>query len=312
MARAVGTAPGAPGGRMGCGAAGPARPPDTYRSALALVAWWVWLAFAVANLIDLAVQGRDRTSAEAAAVLLLVTGIAYAAALRPRVIATDDGIVVRNPLRDHRLPWAIVTDVDLRDLLRVHCAWRASPRRGPGQPEGPGGPNTPNKGHGLPTVPGPEIGQRTRAVHAWAIQSPRRAGMVSGLRPAFGRDDLARRSVGGRTAAAEPPSAVHRKETERIARALTERARRERADAAARAPGPGTVPRPGAVPAPGPARGRAAASGADEARGAPGAEAGVMREAPGTVGARPVSAWHWPAVLAIVVPALLLVTAIFA
>ena len=52
------------------------------------------------------------------------------------------------------------------------------------------------------------------------------------MRSSFGRPDLARRSVGGTAATADPPSAVHRKETERIARALAERARRERADAA--------------------------------------------------------------------------------
>jgi hypothetical protein len=84
------------------------RRPDTYRSARALLAWWVWLAFAVANLIDIAVQGRDRVSVVAAGALLLVTGIMYVAAFRPRVIATDGGIVVRNPLRDHRVPWPAV------------------------------------------------------------------------------------------------------------------------------------------------------------------------------------------------------------
>ena len=43
------------------GAAGAAQRPDMYRSALAPLAWWVWVSFAAANLIDLAVQGRDRS-----------------------------------------------------------------------------------------------------------------------------------------------------------------------------------------------------------------------------------------------------------
>jgi hypothetical protein len=96
---------------------------QTFRSPTALVIWIVWLLFAVANWIDLAVQGRDHTSVVAAALLLLVTGIAYVTAQRPRIIADDAGVTVRNPVRDHRIGWASVTKVDLADLLRVHCDW---------------------------------------------------------------------------------------------------------------------------------------------------------------------------------------------
>ena len=269
---------GPPGAAKARGEVTQGPPPETYRSPLALMVWWVWLAFAVANLIDIAVQGRDRLSLEAAAALVLVTGIMYVGALRPRVIATARGIVVRNPLRDHRVPWTSVSSVDVRDLLRVHCAW----------PE-PGSGSGPNKGQGQQAVHRPENVQRTRIVQAWALQSPRRAG----VRPSVSRYELARRSVGGAAAAAEPPGAVHRKETERIARALSERARRQRADA--------MTARPGAA-------GGGAADGDSPAGSlANGSVAGRPEWAPG-----PVSAWHWPSVLAIVVPALLLVAAILA
>ena len=83
----------------------------------------MWLLFAVANWIDLAVQGRDHTSAVAAALLLLVTGAAYVTAQRPRIIADEAGLTVRNPLRDHRIGWTGVARVDLAGLLRVHCEW---------------------------------------------------------------------------------------------------------------------------------------------------------------------------------------------
>jgi Bacterial PH domain len=95
----------------------------TFRSTTAVIAWVVWLLFAAANWIDLAVQGRDKGSLIAAAALLLATGIAYVTAQRPRVIADDDGITVRNPFRDHRVGWPGVTRVDLADVLRVHCDW---------------------------------------------------------------------------------------------------------------------------------------------------------------------------------------------
>ena len=103
--------------------------PQTFRSPTAVVIWWVWLLFAAANLIDLAVQGRDHLSLVAAAILVLATGVAYVTAQRPRIVADSSGITVVNPLRDHHVGWAGVTKVDLADLLRVHC------RGEPGQRE---------------------------------------------------------------------------------------------------------------------------------------------------------------------------------
>jgi PH (Pleckstrin Homology) domain-containing protein len=95
--------------------------PQVFRSPTAILVWVVWLLFAVANLIDLAVQGRDHTSVVAAGILVMVTGVAYVAAQRPRVIAADDALTVRNPLLDHRIPWTHISRVDVSDLLRVHC-----------------------------------------------------------------------------------------------------------------------------------------------------------------------------------------------
>src|SRR5271166_619930 len=104
--------------------------PQVFRSPTALVVWIVWLLFAVANWIDLAVQGRDHTSAVAAATLLLATGVAYVTTQRPRIIADKTGLTIRNPLRDHRIAWSAVAQVDVADLLRVHCEW-GGPAPGP-------------------------------------------------------------------------------------------------------------------------------------------------------------------------------------
>jgi Bacterial PH domain len=94
--------------------------PQTFRSPTAVVVWWVWLLFAAANLIDLAVQGRDHLSLVAAAILVLATGVAYVTAQRPRIIADSAGVTIVNPLRTHHIGWAGVTKVDVADLLRVH------------------------------------------------------------------------------------------------------------------------------------------------------------------------------------------------
>jgi Bacterial PH domain len=138
--------------------------PQTFRSPTALVVWWVWLLFAVANLIDLAVQGRDHLSLVAAAILVLVTGVVYVTAQRPRVVADKAGLTVVNPLRDYHVGWARVSRVDLADLLRIHC----------------------------------DLGQgRSRVIHCWAVQFSRRRKFTS---DAKARRQAARASSGRSTA----------------------------------------------------------------------------------------------------------------
>ena len=109
--------------------------PLTFRSSTAVIVWIVVLLFVVGNLVDLAVQGRDHLSVVAAAILLLGAGVAYVTAQRPRIIADDAGMTIRNPLRDHRIGWAGVAEIDLADLIRVHCAWGGPPGAAPADRE---------------------------------------------------------------------------------------------------------------------------------------------------------------------------------
>jgi hypothetical protein len=51
-----------------------------------------------------------------------VTGALYALALRPRVVADEDGIAVLNPFRDHRVPWTAVRDVHTAEWVLVRAA----------------------------------------------------------------------------------------------------------------------------------------------------------------------------------------------
>jgi hypothetical protein len=173
---------------------------QTFRSPTALVVWVVWLLFAAANWVDLAVQGRDHISVVAAALLLLATGFAYATAQRPRIIADEAGLTVRNPLRDHRIGWAAVTKVDLADLLRVHCDWA------PGSP-----------------------GKHTKVISSWAVHYSRRrqlsvaAKARRGSRPGRLSFGVSGRSMldGGMTS---PPASTAEAEAEKIVRLLNERA----------------------------------------------------------------------------------------
>ena len=173
---------------------------QTFRSPTAAVIWVVWLLFATANWIDLAVQGRDHLSVVAAAILLLVTGIAYVTAQRPRIIADETGVTVRNPLRDHRVGWAAVTRVDLADLLRVHTAAQ---------------------------------GQRPKVISSWAVHYSRRRQLAAesrahrASRP--GRSSFGLLPYGGRGlsyghAAPTPAAGTPEAEAVKVARLLRERA----------------------------------------------------------------------------------------
>jgi Bacterial PH domain len=95
----------------------------------AIFAWWVWVIFAVACLVDIAFTGRNHTAAEIAVTVVFITGLIYACALRPRVATDADAITVQNPLRDHRIPWGSVTAVDLRESVQVHCAKEPGAKR---------------------------------------------------------------------------------------------------------------------------------------------------------------------------------------
>ena len=183
--------------------------PQTFRSVTAIIIWWVWVLFAVGNLIDLAVQGRDHLAVVAAATLLLITSVAYVTAARPRVISADDGIMVRNPLRDHHIPWPLVRKVDLADLLRVHV-------REPGALD-------------------PEPGAKSKKViSAWAVHYSRRRQVTTDMRArrasarvARGGGSMSPFGIPSSSYGSRPPvpsSASQEAEAERIARMLNDRA----------------------------------------------------------------------------------------
>ena len=218
--------------------------PQIFRSPTAVVVWVVWLLFAVGNWIDLAVQGRDHLSVVAAAVLLLATGVAYVTAQRPRIIADDAGVTVRNPLRDHRIGWAGVAEIDLVDLLRVHCAWGGPPGAAPADRE------------------------HHKVISAWAIHYSRRRQFAAEAKARRGARRSASavpvgfgRSYGSAAPAREPVSGAQA-DAERIVKLLQARATAARAEAvwadstvetANTHPTPGTHPAPGtdaADPAP--------------------------------------------------------------
>jgi Bacterial PH domain len=185
---------------------------EDFRSLGATIVWWVWAAFAAANLIDLAVQGRDHLSLVAAFILLFVTGIVYVTAKRPRIVAEADALTIVNPVRDHRVGWAAVAGADTTDLLRIRCEW----------PDGDD--------------------SRRRAIYSWAVHSSRRRQVAAELRAHRQslRGDRGGPGIfggfggaynGTPAAAPAPEHDPLRLDADKVVAALTERAEKARLDA---------------------------------------------------------------------------------
>ena len=183
---------------------------QVFRSPIATLIWWVWVLFAVGNLIDLAVQGRDHLSVIAACTLLVITGVVYATAQRPRIIADDDGLTIVNPVREHRIGWPAVVGFDSTELLRVRCLWTR------------------------------EDGSESelRAIYAWAAHSSRRRQVAAEMRAQRrSRSGASRARLGGfgsfGTAPADdaPPPAPLGIDVDVMMATLTERVEQVRSDA---------------------------------------------------------------------------------
>ncbi len=182
---------------------------QVYRTSGALVAWWAWAAFAVVLLVVLALRHRDHAALVTALVVIAITGIMYACALRPRIVAGAAGITVVNPLRVHEVPWSAVTQVDLVHNVRVHYRGPAGDKPGGDSPAG------------------------KNIVHSWAVQSTGRSRTRNELRARR----AARRGLNPQAGYARLPDAAQAalagSAAEFIARQLDERARVERSAAAA-------------------------------------------------------------------------------
>jgi hypothetical protein len=303
---------------------------EVFRSAGSAVLSWAWFVVAVIILVDLAVQGRDHAAVVTAVLVLAITGVVYACAWRPKIVADSSGIAVINPVRDYQVPWAAVSKVDVVNAVRVHF-----------EPE-PGA-------------------ARGKVLYSWAVQSSPRSTRKAALRREV--HSKPRPRLTPRPRVTQPPpgtgprgygelpdsakEALERSSAEFTAGRLAERAQHarraaERAAERSSASGQATAggPEPASAPpadGPLPAGGTAAATGpapvggpvpASEQADTPAAagspepwfakvaeDAGPAGEQAGTpagdgngatVGDQPVAQWAWLPIAAMVVPLALL------
>ena len=166
---------------MTTGQDAPARQrPQTFRSPFVVAIWWLWVLFAVGNLIDLAVQGHDHGAVDTAFAVLLITGLVYIGAQRPRIVAGPGGLTIVNPLRDHQVGWAAVVGIDAAELIRVRCKW-----------------------------PLDDGGTGSRTIYSWAVHSSRRRQAAARMRAQRRAARSApRRGIGGFGGFGTPPEAA--------------------------------------------------------------------------------------------------------
>ncbi|GAA1810383.1 PH domain-containing protein [Actinomadura chokoriensis] len=99
----------------------------TIRSTGGQVAAYAWLVFALLNFVDLFVgitgdPDYSLTTFTIAFLLLLGCGIAYTVGLRPAIIADEEALSVRNPLREASAPWAAVRRIEGKNAVTVRFA----------------------------------------------------------------------------------------------------------------------------------------------------------------------------------------------
>lgn len=98
--------------------------PRVFRSKGAFVLGWIWLVFAALNAVDLIARGRLPSSLIAAAVLGVLTAVIYITCLRPGIHLREDGVLVRNPLRDAFIPWGALGDVRVTHAINLESGGR--------------------------------------------------------------------------------------------------------------------------------------------------------------------------------------------
>src|SRR5262249_44403430 len=93
--------------------------PQVFRSKTAWFLGWVWMVFAALNAFDLIARGTIPSALVAAAVLAVLTAAVFVGCLRPGILAREDGILVRNPLRNVFVPWKAVDGVDVSHAIVI-------------------------------------------------------------------------------------------------------------------------------------------------------------------------------------------------
>ena len=80
----------------------------------------VVMVIGLVGLLDIVLEWRTMGGLLVAALIAVLMVLTYLGLVRPSVTLRPDGLLIRNHLRDHLVPWNKITEVDVTDILRVH------------------------------------------------------------------------------------------------------------------------------------------------------------------------------------------------
>jgi hypothetical protein len=95
---------------------------EQYLSASNRITGVVVMVIGLAGLVDIVVEWRTLGGLLVAALIGILMIVAYVGLVRPSVTLRPDGLMIRNHVRDHHVPWHRIEDVDVTDILRVHTS----------------------------------------------------------------------------------------------------------------------------------------------------------------------------------------------
>ncbi|MFC4586618.1 hypothetical protein [Sphaerisporangium corydalis] len=143
--------------------------PEVFRSKTAWVLGWVWMAFAAFNAVDLVTHGTIPSALVAGAVLAVLTAAVFVGCLRPAILPREDGILVRNPLRNVMVPWKAVDGIHVSHSIiiesgdeTVRCWAPQSSARERAKAVRRGAPSVPAKSGRYPTTQ-PQVSKAEQA-----------------------------------------------------------------------------------------------------------------------------------------------------
>lgn len=97
---------------------------EQYLSASNRITSVVVMVIGALGLIDIVVEWRTSGGLVAACLISLLMLAAYVGLFRPSVTLRPENLLIRNHLRDHVVPWNLITEVDMTDILGVHVGDR--------------------------------------------------------------------------------------------------------------------------------------------------------------------------------------------
>ncbi|WP_433016904.1 PH domain-containing protein [Kribbella sp. CA-294648] len=97
---------------------------EQYLSASNRITAVVVMVIGSLGLIDILVEWRTLGGLVAGCCISLLMLAAYVGLFRPSVTLRPESLLIRNHIRDHVVPWNLITDVDMTDILRVHVGDR--------------------------------------------------------------------------------------------------------------------------------------------------------------------------------------------